>query len=188
MLQLASVMARRRFDRTVGEYAPLRIEFLPRVPSIDEALYWRATGPNQLLEVKLEARTGALAEINVVLVAEGAVRAIPSVLNVHPVQDRTEGHPAFRIEPWKRKMGGRELVDPSLRRIDEETKFELAIADDGVAVMIDGRPPTRVVVDDRAWFYFDSGDALSAVVCELTAPDIRLLRDAYPGFGSVSRP
>jgi hypothetical protein len=157
------------------------MEFGSPIASADESLYWRATGSDYLFEVKLEARTGTLAEMSVVLVPPERVRSVPSLASVGMGTRREDGHPVFDVGPWTRRMEGRALVSPSMRRIDEDAPFTVALGADGVVLMMSGVSPVKHVVDGQVAFAFDAADAFCGVACVLAPEDVLLFRNAYVG-------
>jgi len=139
-------------------------------------LYWRATGPNHLLEVKLEARTGALVEVGVVLVPPVRVRAGGSLQSFEAGGNCTVGHPSFVTDAWIVRTRGSELVDPSRRRIDEDVPFDLVVCGDGLIVSFTRSGPGQTVTEGDASFSFDDRQELSALSVRLTAEQVAVLK------------
>src|SRR5262249_54746752 len=143
------------------DYVPLRVTFQPQVVSIDEAFYWRSTNSKYLLEVEVHASDGALADVGVVLVPQERILRAVSLQKLSATGTVKRGLPRFDTSLWKSKVVSKEIgIEPRARRNDEECPFKFFIADDGVAVLLDGATPAYAVQNGPVEFAFNSGDEL----------------------------
>lgn len=168
MLKLDSVSEPSFYSLDVDEYSPLRVEFEPRVLSLDEIYYWRSTNKTNLLEVKLHALNGAVAEINLVLIAKERIVQRKSVLEeIYGEVPEKKGLPHFQLLPWIERIGQKEIgIDPELRFYDEDCQFKFFISDNGVAILFDGFVPNHAVADRDVRFLFDSEMQLCGIAVE----------------------
>jgi hypothetical protein len=165
MLKLAGIAEPRSYLCEANEYVPLRIEFEPRVVSLDETYYWRSTDRNYLLEVKVHAADGALAEIGLILVPEERTIQLESISELDGISERKNGLPCFEITPWTDRIGHKEIgIDPALRRYDEECPFRYFHANHGVAILFDGCTPDRVVANKKVLFLFNATKELCGII------------------------
>lgn|SRR5262249_3239545 len=175
MLTLQEVISERPVSIRVEEYVPLRVTFQPRVISIDEAFYWRSTSSKYLLEVEIHASDGALADVGVVLVPDDRVLRVASLQELSATGAVKRGLPRFDTSLWKGKSVSKEIgIEPKSRRNDEKYPFKFFIADDGVAVLLDGASPAYAVQNGSVEFTFNSGDEF----CGLSVRDPKVGRDA----------
>jgi hypothetical protein len=177
MLSLTSISDVHEVSRTVDEYVPLRLEFSPSLRGMDEMLYWRSRGKFYLLEIKLDASNGRLAEVTVVLVPRSSVVRRESVIASSDTEFSQEGVPHFDLTPWFERTAKRETMDPSLRRIDEDHPFTLVVAKDGAEIWFDeSAPRAKCIRAKDVCIYFGSkGELTGIVTLGLTHAELRTL-------------
>jgi hypothetical protein len=180
MLILEKTENQRLFSVKLDPYYPLRIEFDPPAISIEEVYYWRSTNCNYLLETKLHANNGSLAEICLVLMPDEKISLLRSISNIINVEVIKIGFPRFQLDQWLERIGGKEIgIDPALRRYDENRPFQLFIANDGIALVFDGFVPSYTIENNqRMYFLFNTLDEL----CGLAVKDEELGRAACVMF------
>lgn len=167
MLRRAGTVKVRQVSTFVDEYVPLQVEFEPRVVSVEESYYWRSTNSNYLLEFKVHASDGAVAEIRVVLVPKGRVREARSVRDLCGTAGTTFGLPLIDTALWKKRIGPKEIgIDPALRRYDEKLGFSYSVADDGVAILFDGVACHSSIQCGPVRFVFSDQDELGGVLVQ----------------------
>lgn len=178
MLQLNAVAVEHHFVRYVEEYVPLRIEFQPTITLIDEVYYWRSTNSKYLLELKINATTGAVAELGLILVPNNWVLLEKSIKNLCSVSIKDQGLPVFNLTPWKNKLTSKEIgIEIKQRYIDESYEFKFIIADDGVAIIFDKFTPQYRLVNDGLSFCFTSKNEFCGIVLEnLDGSEIEVLK------------
>jgi len=184
MLKLNTVVTEQDFIRHIEEYVPLRIEFQPAISSIEEIYYWRNTNNKYLVEIKIDARNGGMAEFSLILVPSNWVLLEPSIKNVCSVPVKNKGLPTFDLSPWTEKLNSKEIgIDPGQRYIDENSKFRFIVADDGVAIMFENQIPHYKIINKKISFCFNKSDELCGVILEdLDVREFELLKLWEEGF------
>jgi hypothetical protein len=178
MLTLAQIGEKQRFSIRVGEYLPLTLESESRVLSLDEIYYWRSTNSDYLLEIKIIACTGALSEIELVLLPQQRFVNLHSLDQLFAVNEEKVGLPHFQLFPWNHGLEGKEVIDPLRRRYDEQRPFNYFIANDGVVLLFDGYRPEYSITSYQIQFLFTHAHEL----CGVAVKDKQIAEEANKVF------
>jgi hypothetical protein len=150
----------------VARDLPLELE-TGGVRSIDDLFYWRRTNTTHILEISIEASTGSVIGVEVVLVPPESRLHAPSVFAMCGNIEERRGIPLVDEAPWRARVGRREFADPMLRFVEEEGSFSLTLGDDGVAVTIEQERAVSKIVNGNVHFLFTRTRGLCAVVVAL---------------------